>query len=170
MGSRVAVIGAGEMGHGIAERAALHGYEVCLRDIRKELLDRGMERIRWSLGKLVEKAQIRKEQADEALVRVRPVLSLQEAVRNADIVIEAVFEDLELKKRIFGEAQYGPDSHEGFVRLFLSYLGLFHEFPQGPPDPLHSAVEEFFPDVPQADLVAVESRELRDSVAHFTGA
>ena len=103
MGSRVAVIGAGEMGHGIAELAALHGYEVCLRDIKKELLDRGMERIRWSLGKLVEKAQIRKEQADEALVRIRPVLSLQEAVRNADIVIEAVFEDLELKKRIFGE-------------------------------------------------------------------
>ena len=51
----VAVIGAGEMGHGIAELAALRGYEVRLRDIKQEYVDRGMERIRWSLDKLAEK-------------------------------------------------------------------------------------------------------------------
>jgi len=101
--SKVAVIGAGEMGHGIAELAALRGYDVRMRDIKQEFLDRGMERIRWSLGKLVDKAQLRKEQADEALGRIRPTLSLEEAVRDADLVIEAVFEDLELKKRIFRE-------------------------------------------------------------------
>lgn len=101
--SKVAVIGAGEMGHGIAELAALHGHEVRMRDIKQEFLDRGMERIRWSLGKLVDKAQLRREQADEALGRIRPTLSLEEAVRDADLVIEAVFEDLELKKRIFRE-------------------------------------------------------------------
>ncbi|MGQ0797645.1 MAG: 3-hydroxyacyl-CoA dehydrogenase NAD-binding domain-containing protein, partial [Methanobacteriota archaeon] len=99
----VAVIGAGEMGHGIAELAALRGYEVRLRDIKQEYLDRGMERIRWSLGKLVDKAQLRKEQADECLARIRPTLSLEEAVRGADLVIEAVFEDLELKKKVFRE-------------------------------------------------------------------
>src|SRR3972149_2970636 len=101
--SKVAVIGAGEMGHGIAELAALRGYDVRMRDIKQEFLDRGMERIRWSLGKLVDKAQLRKEQADEALGRIRPTLSLEEAVRDADLVIEAVFEDLELKKRIVRE-------------------------------------------------------------------
>ena len=103
MVSKVAVIGAGEMGHGIAELAALHGHEVRMRDIEQEYIDRGMERIRWSLGKLVDKAQLRREQADEALGRIHPTLSLEEAVRDADLVIEAVFEDLELKKRIFRE-------------------------------------------------------------------
>ena len=103
MVSKVAVIGAGEMGHGIAELAALHGHEVRMRDIEQEYIDRGMERIRWSLGKLVDKAQLRREQADEALGRIHPTLSLEEAVRDADLVIEAVYEDLELKKRIFRE-------------------------------------------------------------------
>ena len=98
---KVAVIGAGEMGHGIAELAALHGYEVRMRDIKQEYLDRGLERIRWSLGKLVEKGQIRKEQAEEAFVRIHPTLDLREACHDADLAIEAVFEDLDLKKKIF---------------------------------------------------------------------
>jgi len=98
---KVAVIGAGEMGHGIAELAALHGYEVRMRDIKQEYLDRGLERIRWSLGKLVEKGQIRKEQAEEAFVRIHPTLDLREACHDADLAIEAVFEDLDLKKKVF---------------------------------------------------------------------
>ena len=98
---KVAVIGAGEMGHGIAELAALHGHEVRMRDIKQEYLDRGLERIRWSLGKLVEKGQIRKEQAEEAFVRIHPTLDLREACHDADLAIEAVFEDLDLKKKIF---------------------------------------------------------------------
>src|SRR5213592_4856474 len=100
---RLAVIGAGEMGHGIAELAALHGHEVAIRDIKKEYLDRGMERIRWSLDKLVEKKQIRPEQADEALGRIHVTLELREACHDADFVIEAVFEDPELKRKVFRE-------------------------------------------------------------------
>ena len=100
---RLAVIGAGEMGHGIAELAALHGHEVRMRDIKQEFLDRGMERIRWSLGKLVEKNQIRPEQMQEALGRIHPTTDLREACETADVAIEAVFEDLELKKRVFRE-------------------------------------------------------------------
>ncbi len=103
MPRKIAVIGAGEMGHGIAELAALRGYAVSLRDIRQEYLDRGMERLRWSLDKLVERAQIQRKEADAALVRIRPTLELTEAVRGADFVIEAVFEDLELKKKVFSE-------------------------------------------------------------------
>src|SRR5437588_13121135 len=90
---RLAVIGAGEMGHGIAELAALHGHEVAMRDVKQELLDRGMERIRWSLGKLVEKNQIRPEQRDEVLARIRVTTDLAQATRDAAIVIEAIFED-----------------------------------------------------------------------------
>ncbi len=103
MAQKVAVIGAGEMGHGIAELAALHGYTVAMRDIKQEYIDRGMERLTWSLNKLVEKNQIKREQADEALARIHATLDLEEAVRDADFVIEAVFEDLELKKKVFHE-------------------------------------------------------------------
>jgi enoyl-CoA hydratase/3-hydroxyacyl-CoA dehydrogenase len=107
---KIAVIGAGEMGHGIAELAALHGHQVSMRDIKQEYLDHGMERLRWSLDKLVEKAQIRPEQAKEAIARIRPTLDLAEAVRDADFVIEAVFEDVELKKRVFHELdEVAPD-------------------------------------------------------------
>jgi len=100
---KLAVIGAGEMGHGIAELAALHGHEVRMRDIKQEFLDRGMERIRWSLNKLVEKNQIRSDEMQQALDRIHTTLDVAEACRNADVAIEAVFEDLTLKKRVFQE-------------------------------------------------------------------
>src|SRR5438094_8690890 len=74
-----------------------------MRDVKQELLDRGMERIRWSLGKLVEKNQIRPEQRDEVLARIRVTTDLAQATRDAAIVIEASFEDLDLKKRVFRE-------------------------------------------------------------------
>ncbi len=110
MTQKVAVIGAGEMGHGIAELLATHGYTVVMRDIKQEFIDRGMERLQWSLDKLVEKAQLTRQQADEALARVHPTLSLEEACRDADFVIEAVFEDVELKKKVFHEIdEVAPD-------------------------------------------------------------
>src|SRR5467141_5140729 len=100
---RLAVIGAGEMGHGIAELAALHGHDVRMRDIKQDFLDRGMERIRWSLGKLVEKKQIRPDQMQQAIDRIHTTLINGEPCDTADIAIEAVYEDLDLKKRIFQE-------------------------------------------------------------------
>ncbi len=110
MAQKVTVIGAGEMGHGIAELLALRGYTVSMRDIKQEYLDRGMERLRWSLDKLVEKAQVTRQQADEALARIQPTLSLEEACRDADFAIEAVFEDVELKKKVFHDLdEAAPD-------------------------------------------------------------
>lgn len=103
MVAKVAVIGAGEMGHGIAELCALRGMSVAMRDTKPEFVDRGMERIRWSLGKLVERGEVTKELADKAVERIHPTVDLAEAVRDADIVIEAVFEDIELKKRVLAE-------------------------------------------------------------------
>ena len=100
---KIAVIGAGEMGHGIAELAALHGHEVRMRDIKPEYLDRGMDRIRWSLDKLVSKNELHRAQADDALRRIHATLDVKEACLDADIAIEAVFEDPELKKKVFLE-------------------------------------------------------------------
>jgi len=100
---KVAVIGAGEMGHGIAELAALRGHEVRMRDIKQEFVDRGMERIRWSLGKLVEKGQLTQAQADDALSHIHGTLDVRQACEDADLAIEAVFEDLDLKKKVFRE-------------------------------------------------------------------
>src|SRR3989440_7644761 len=100
---RLAVIGAGEMGHGIAELAALHGHEVRMRDVKQEFLDRGMERIRWSLGKLVEKNQIRPDEMQQAFDRIHTTLDWAGGCRNADVAIEGFLEALDLKKRVLKE-------------------------------------------------------------------
>src|SRR3989475_12159681 len=98
---KLAVIGAGEMGHGVAELAALHGHNVRMRDLKTEYVDRGLERIRWSLGKLVEKKQITQAQADEPLGRIHGTVDLRDACRDADFVIEAAVQDTELKRKVF---------------------------------------------------------------------
>lgn len=96
---RVFVIGAGTMGHGIAEVAALAGYEVYMYDISQEILNRAIDRIRWSLEKLYEKKRI--QSIEDVLNRIKPTLNFEEAARNSDIAIEAVPESLQLKKEIF---------------------------------------------------------------------
>ena len=106
----VAVLGAGSMGHGIAEVAALAGYDVALRDIEEEFVQRGYDQIEWSLGKLAEKDRISQREADEALDRVTPLVDLETAVEGADVVIEAVPEKMEIKKEVYAELeQYAPD-------------------------------------------------------------
>lgn len=97
---QIAVIGAGEMGHGLAELAALHGLEVVLHDIKEEFLERGLERIGWSLQKLADKDRL-EEPLETVRDRITTTTDLEEAARGADFVIEAVTEDLDLKKDIF---------------------------------------------------------------------
>jgi enoyl-CoA hydratase/3-hydroxyacyl-CoA dehydrogenase len=105
---RIAIIGAGEMGHGLAELASLHGFDVSMHDIKEEFIRRGMERIEWSLQKLKEKGML-KEEPEEVLARIRATVDLREAVHDADFVIEAVPEDLELKKDVFKKLdEYAP--------------------------------------------------------------
>jgi enoyl-CoA hydratase/3-hydroxyacyl-CoA dehydrogenase len=106
----IAVLGAGAMGHGIAEVAALAGYEVNLRDIKEEFVQNGYDEIEWSLGKLAEKDQITDENAEDALDRVTPLVDMEEAVGDADFVIEAVPEKMEIKHDVWGEAdEHAPD-------------------------------------------------------------
>ncbi|WP_254545143.1 3-hydroxyacyl-CoA dehydrogenase/enoyl-CoA hydratase family protein [Halomarina pelagica] len=106
----IAVLGAGNMGHGIAEVAAMAGYDVMLRDINEEFVRNGYEQIEWSLDKLAEKDQITREEADASLDRITPVVDMEEAVGDVDFVIEAVPEKMDIKKDVYGDVvEYAPD-------------------------------------------------------------
>ena len=99
----ITVLGSGVMGHGIAQVSATAGYNVVLRDIKQEFLDKAMEKIKWSLDKLVSKEKISKEEGDSIFSRIRPIVDLNEAVKNAELVIEVVPEIMDLKKSVYAE-------------------------------------------------------------------
>jgi enoyl-CoA hydratase/3-hydroxyacyl-CoA dehydrogenase len=99
----ITVLGSGIMGHGIAQVSAMSGYNVVLRDIEQEFLDKAMGKIKWSLDKLVSKEKISQSQADDIYSRIRPIVDLKEAVKDCDLVIEAVPEIMDLKKKVYAE-------------------------------------------------------------------
>jgi enoyl-CoA hydratase/3-hydroxyacyl-CoA dehydrogenase len=104
--TKLAVLGAGLMGHGIAQVAAQAAeYEVSLRDVRQEFLDRGMKMIQSSLQKFVNNGKISEEEMDKTLGRICPTLDLRRAVEDADLIIEAVPEKLEVKRTLFMETE-----------------------------------------------------------------
>ncbi|MDC0637964.1 3-hydroxyacyl-CoA dehydrogenase [Nitrosopumilus sp.] len=99
----ITVLGSGVMGHGIAQVSATAGYNVVLRDIKQEFLDKAMEKIKWSLDKLVSKEKISKDEGDSIFARITPIVDLNEAVKNAELVIEVVPEIMDLKKSVYAE-------------------------------------------------------------------
>jgi len=99
----ITILGSGVMGHGIAQVSATAGYNVVLRDIKQEFLDKAMEKIRWSLDKLVSKEKISKGEGDVIFSRITPIVDLSESVKNAEMVIEVVPEIMELKKKVYAE-------------------------------------------------------------------
>ncbi|NOS62411.1 MAG: 3-hydroxyacyl-CoA dehydrogenase family protein [Nitrosarchaeum sp.] len=99
----ITVLGSGIMGHGIAQVSATAGYNVVLRDIEQGFLDKAMEKIKWSLDKLVTKGKISQQEADSIYSRITPIVNLADAVKNAQLVIEVVPEIMELKKKVYGE-------------------------------------------------------------------
>ncbi len=107
---RITVLGAGLMGHGIAQVAAQVGkYDVNLRDIEQRFVDSGMSMMKESLNRFVKKGQLSEETMKTVLGRVHPMLDLKESVSNADLIVEAAPESLELKKAIFREVDaYAP--------------------------------------------------------------
>jgi enoyl-CoA hydratase/3-hydroxyacyl-CoA dehydrogenase len=107
---RVTVLGAGNMGHGIAEVAALAGYDVALRDIEEEFVQGGYDQIEWSLGKLAEKDRIGEDEADAALDRVEAFVDLEDSLADADVVVEVVPEKMAIKKDVYDEVvEYAPE-------------------------------------------------------------
>ena len=102
MSQKVIVIGAGLMGSGIAQVAATAGWDVTLRDISDDALDRGVAAITASTAKFAEKGKLSEADRDAALARITTTTDL-EAAADADIVVEAVFEKIELKQEIFAD-------------------------------------------------------------------
>lgn len=100
MAGQVAIIGAGLMGAGIAQVAAVAGWQVTLRDLTGEATERGVSGIRASLKKFTDKGKMSADDAEAALARITTTTEL-EAAADADLVVEAVFEKLEVKQEVF---------------------------------------------------------------------
>jgi enoyl-CoA hydratase/3-hydroxyacyl-CoA dehydrogenase len=111
----ITVLGAGTMGHGIAEVAALAGYDVNLRDIEADIVQDGYDRIEWSLGKLAEKDHITDEERDTALERITPLVDIEAAASEADVVIEAIIEEMEIKKDVYSDLEEVTPDHTIFA-------------------------------------------------------
>lgn len=112
---RIAVLGAGTMGHGIAQVAAMSGFAVALQDVSEDALSRAQGQIAWSLERLVEKGRLERADAQQVTERIRTTTVLAEAVAEADFVIEAVPEQLELKLSVFGEVDRLAPPHAVIV-------------------------------------------------------
>jgi 3-hydroxybutyryl-CoA dehydrogenase len=108
---RVAVLGAGTMGHGIAQVCAAVGCDVALQDIDDEAVQRGLARIRANLDKGVELGKVAPEERDTVLGRVSATTSVVEAASGADLVVEAAPESLELKQEIFSVVDEAAPAH-----------------------------------------------------------
>ncbi len=108
---KVAVLGAGLMGHGIAQVAAqVAKYDVSLRDVKQEFLDNGMNMMKKSLQSFLKRGKISEKEVEETLKRIHPTLDIKEAVTDADLIIEAVPENVELKKKMYREVEkFAPE-------------------------------------------------------------
>ncbi|MBI4800180.1 MAG: 3-hydroxybutyryl-CoA dehydrogenase [Desulfarculus sp.] len=96
----IGVVGAGQMGNGIAQVAAAAGYNVIMNDIKDEFVQRGLATIESSLGRLVKKEKLSQEQASQILARITPSVSLEDMTA-ADFVVEAATENVALKLDVF---------------------------------------------------------------------
>jgi len=103
------------MGHGIAQVSAMAGYNVVLRDIEQKFLDKAMEKIKWSLDKLVSKEKISQTESDDIYSRINPIVDLNESVKDCQLVIEAVPEIMDLKKKVYAELDQAANSNVIFA-------------------------------------------------------
>jgi len=109
---KVCVLGAGLMGHGITQVCAQTGkFEVNMRDIEQRFVDNGMKMINDSLQRFVKKGTITEQESQHVRARIHPTLDLTEAVRDVDLVIEAVTENPPLKKSVLAEADKHAPAH-----------------------------------------------------------
>lgn len=119
----VAVLGAGTMGHGIAQVSAMAGYRVTLNDPQPGAVERGLAQISANLRKGVERGKVAREDADAALARLSAADSVLEAVQDAWLVIEAAPEQMEIKERIFADV-YGFAPPEAILATNTSSLSV----------------------------------------------
>ncbi len=108
---RIAVIGSGLMGSGIAYVSAWNGFEVVMVDIKQEAIDAGMERIRSDVMTGIEKGKMSLPEAEGLMSRLRATTDTADAVKDADLVIEAIFENMEIKKKVFADVDSKAPPH-----------------------------------------------------------
>ena len=108
---KIAVLGAGLMGNGIAHVCAQAGYEVKMRDIDQKFVDKGIATIKKNLERGLEKGRITQKEIDDILGRIKGILDLKEAVKDADLVIEAVPEIVSLKIEVWKEVDAAAPDH-----------------------------------------------------------
>ena len=97
---KIGVVGAGNMGNGIAQKAAQEGFSVVMIDIKEEFVQRGMDNIRNTLDEAVQRKIMSQEKSDEVMGRITGTTDVEQ-VKDADLIIEAVFEDFNVKKELF---------------------------------------------------------------------
>jgi 3-hydroxybutyryl-CoA dehydrogenase len=97
----VTVVGAGTMGNGIAHVFALYGFDVTLTDIKQEFIDRALKTIQGNLDRQVKKASLTEEQKSQTLGRLKTTLSIEEACKAAELIVEAASEHVDIKKDLF---------------------------------------------------------------------
>ncbi len=102
---RICVLGAGLMGSGIAQVAAEAGYEVTMRDIEDRFVQNGLNIIKKNYERAMSKGKMTREQADGTLSKVKGVVDLAAAVKGAQVIIEAVIENMDLKKQVYKELE-----------------------------------------------------------------
>jgi 3-hydroxybutyryl-CoA dehydrogenase len=100
---KICVLGAGLMGNGIAQVCAQSGYEVAMRDIEDRFVENGLNNIKKNLSRAVEKEKISQNQMNEVLNRIKGTTNLKDAVTDADVIIEAIIENRDLKRKVFAE-------------------------------------------------------------------
>ena len=129
---KIVVVGAGIMGHGIAQTFAQGGFRVSVVDTTQEALDRGLKLMKSSLDAMAEEGFL-EEPVEAMLERVSWTTSLKEGARDADIAIEAVFEDAEVKKEVFTQLDnYCPPG--ALLASNTSFLNIFDFVETGRPD------------------------------------
>jgi 3-hydroxybutyryl-CoA dehydrogenase len=99
----VCVLGAGIMGSGIAQVVAAAGFDVTMRDLEDRFVEKGLATIKFYLDRAVEKEQMKAETATTIMARIKGTTDISEAVAEADFVIEAVVEEMSVKKELFSE-------------------------------------------------------------------
>jgi len=112
---KICVLGAGIMGHGIAQVCAQAGYNVNLRDIDEKFVQAGLSKVRKFLDGSVERKKMARGEADATLSRLKGLVDLKEAAKDADLVIEAIIENMEIKKDTYKELDTMCPAHTIFA-------------------------------------------------------
>ena len=157
---KVCVLGAGTMGHGIAQVAAMAGNEVALRDVDEDVLAEGVDAIEANLQGGVEREKLTDDEKASTLDRIAATTDLAAAAGDADLVVEAVPEDVDLKRQVFAEVEvHAPD--DAVVATNTSSLPVT-EVASALDDPTRAVGLHFFNPVHIMDLVEVVLAEQTD--------